>query len=121
MPTYTIMNTETNEEMDTMCSWDELEAFLEEHPAFKSVVTAPALISGVEGRSYRTDDGFKENMSRIAEAHPNSPLADKFGSNRAHKEINTMGVLNKHKIKSIGKSHDLTAIAREYRQGQLVK
>ena len=66
------------------------------------------------------DDGFKENMSRIAEAHPNSPMAQTYGSNRNHKEIKTYNAITKH-AKSIGKSHDLNAISKEYKQGQLVK
>ena len=36
----------------------------------------------------KTDEGFKENMQRVAAAHPNSPLADKFGgSTESHAEI----------------------------------
>lgn len=122
MPTYTLLNTETDEMSETFCSWSELESFLEEHPTFKSIVlTAPALVSGVAGRSFKTDDGFKENMARISEAHPNSPLADQFGTNKDIKTSNTNAVLKKHKIKSIGKSHDLNDISKEYKSGDLVK
>lgn len=122
MPTYTLLNTETDETTETFCSWSELDSFLEENPTFKSIVlTAPALVSGVAGRSFKTDDGFKENMARISEAHPNSPLADQFGTNKDIKTSKTNAVLKKHKVKSIGKSHDLNNISKEYKSGELVK
>ena len=122
MPTYTLLNTETDETTETFCTWSELDSFLEEHPTFKSIVlTAPALVSGVAGRSFKTDDGFKENMARVAEAHPNSPLADQFSTNKDIKTAKTNAVLRKHKVKSIGKSHDLNNISKEYNSGELVK
>ena len=40
MPTYTIRNTENDEQYDTICSWNELQDFLREHPAFMKVITA---------------------------------------------------------------------------------
>ena len=72
------------------------------------------------GKTHKLDDGFKENMSRIAEAHPNSPMAQTYGTSRNHKELKTYNAITKH-AKSIGKSHDLNAISQEYKQGQLVK
>ena len=41
---------------------------------------------------------MKEVFSRVAEAHPNSPLADRFGDNRSSA---------KKKVESIGKKHGL--------------
>ena len=120
MPTYTIRNTENDEQYDTICSWNELQDFLREHPVFMKVITAPMIVGGIEGKTHKVDEGFKENMSRIAEAHPNSPMAQKFGSNRTNQEIKTYNAVTKH-AKSIGKSHNLNDIAREYKQGQLVK
>ena len=38
MPTYTLLNTETDEMSETFCSWSELESFLEEHPTFKTII-----------------------------------------------------------------------------------
>ena len=46
----------------------------------------------------RMDGGMKETFSRIAEAHPNSPLADRFGSSQTNKQ---------KKIQNIGKKHGL--------------
>ena len=42
-------------------------------------------------------DRWKDNLSRIAEAHPGSPLAYRHGK-KSTKDINTRQVLKKHKI-----------------------
>tara|TARA_R110000782_G_C14649331_1_gene396530 strand:- start:23 stop:382 length:360 start_codon:yes stop_codon:yes gene_type:complete len=98
MPTYTIENTEENEIYDTVCSWNELQTFLSENPQYKKVVTAPAIVGGIEGKTHRVDDGFKENMSRIAEAHPNSPMAERYGHGKNIAETRVRNVAKKHKL-----------------------
>ena len=85
MPTYTIHDTKKDEYFDTICTWGELEEFLDNNPHCRKVITAPAIVSGVQGRSFKTDGGFNEVMSKISEAHPASPLADRYGSNESHK------------------------------------
>ena len=120
MPTYTIHDTKKDEFFDTICTWGELQLFLDENPQCRKIITAPNIVSGISGKTHKLDDGFKENMSRIAEAHPNSPMAQTYGTSRNHKEIKTYNAITKH-AKSIGKSHDLNSIAQEYKQGQLVK
>jgi len=119
MPTYTLTNTENGDTYNTFCSWNELETFLEEHPAFKKVVSAPSIIGGIDGKTHKVDEGFKENMQRIAEAHPNSPMAEKFGTNRTNKDLKTFNTVKKRT--SIGRAHNLDKISKEYRQGQLVQ
>ena len=98
MPTYTIENTEEDEIYDTVCSWNELQTFLSENPQYKKVVTAPAIVGGISGKTHKTDDGFKENMSRIAEAHPNSPMAERYGHGKNIAETRVRNVAKKHKL-----------------------
>jgi len=52
------------------------------------------------GRGPKVDGGFTENMQRIAESHPGTPLADRYGSSstRSTKEIKTREVLKKHGV-----------------------
>jgi len=40
---------------------------------------------------------MKEVFAKAAEAHPNSPLADRYGK-KSIKEIKTREVLKKHKV-----------------------
>ena len=43
----------------------------------------------------KTDSGWKENLSRIAEAHPRSALAKRYGK-KSIKQIKTEQVIKKH-------------------------
>jgi hypothetical protein len=49
------------------------------------------------GLGPKTDGGFNENMSRIAAAHPNSPLADRYGSSKTNAQIKAKKLYDKHK------------------------
>ena len=46
-------------------------------------------------------------------------MAEKYGTNRTNKDLKTFNTIKKRT--SIGKSHDLDAISKEYHQGQLVQ
>ena len=60
------------------------------------------IVSVVSGASYKTDQGWKDNLSRIAEAHPRSALAQQVGR-KSIKQAKTERVLAKHKAKKLGK------------------
>ena len=104
MPTYTIKDNDKDEYFDTICSWDQLQDFLEENPHYQKVITAPAIVSG---NGVKSDGGFKETMSRISEAHPNSPLAERFGSSGTHKNIKVKNIAKKHKLIDV-EGHNVT-------------
>ena len=54
-------------------------------------------LTQIGGVGPKTDGGFNENMQRIAEAHPGSPLAQRYGGHgMSHKEMKTRDVLKKH-------------------------
>jgi len=119
MPTYIITDIKKKETFEKLCSWNELEIFLQDNPNFKKELSAPKIVSGIEGKTHKVDDGFKENMQRISEAHPNSPMAQKYGTNRTNKDKKTFDTVKKRT--SVGKAHNMNNIAKEYRPGQLVK
>ena len=96
MPTYTFYNTETDEQFDDFMSWSQRETYLEENPHIEPMLTTAALVG--DHIVNRIDGCMKDTFSRIAEAHPNSPLADRFGSSRNSKQ---------KKIENIGKKHGL--------------
>lgn len=79
MPIYSIRNKKTGEEWEEMMSWSSLQEYLEANPQFESIITkAPGIIGGTGDRT-KPDDGFKEVLSKIADANPTSKLADDFG------------------------------------------
>ena len=43
------------------------------------VPTQMNIVSSVGSVDSKTDSGFKEVLSKAAEAHPNSPLAERYG------------------------------------------
>jgi len=71
MPTYTIKDSDKDEIFDTICTYDELQVFLENNPQCQKVITAPNIVSG---NGPKSDGGFNETMAKIADSHPNSPL-----------------------------------------------
>ena len=97
MPTYDFENTETGEVFEEMMSISAREQYLKDNPHIRQLVSGINIVSGVAGKSYRQDSGWKDNLSRIAEAHPGSPLAYRHGK-KSTKDINTRQVLKKHKI-----------------------
>ena len=54
------------------------------------------------GVNMKNDGGWKDNLSRIAEAHPNSELA-KQHKRRSTKEVKTQQVVEKHRRRQRGK------------------
>ena len=78
-------------------SISESEKFLRENPNIQKTPTAINLVRGVMGqKSLQTDQGWKENISRIAEAHPNSKLATQHGDKSA-KTVKTREAIAKWK------------------------
>ena len=80
MPRYTFQDTQTGDTWEEICSWDDRCAFLDENPHVKTLITgAPMLVGSRYTSGIKNDDGWKENLSRIAEAHPGSALASQHG------------------------------------------
>ena len=96
MPSYSFRNTETGEEFDDILTLSEREKFLEQNSHIEQLPSRVSIVGG-HGDRIKNDGGWKENMSRIAEAHPGSPLASRYGKDTA-KNINTRNVLKKHKV-----------------------
>ena len=95
MPTYTIKDNDKDEYFDTNCTWGELQLFLDENPQCQKIITAPNIISG---QNMKTDGGFNETMAKIADKHPNSPLAERYGKKESHSTIKVKNVAKKHKL-----------------------
>jgi len=102
MPIYTFENTKTGKVYDDMMSIAEKEEFLEKNKHIKQKLTTINISSGVMGVNMKNDGGWKDNLSRIAEAHPNSELA-KQHKRRSTKEVKTQQVIEKHRRRQRGK------------------
>ena len=100
MPVYTFLNKKTKKEYDEMMSIAEMEEYLDKNKHITQVLKGLNIVSGVG--SIKQDGGWKDNLSRIAEAHPNSPLADRYGK-KDIKKIKTQQALEKNKRRLRGK------------------
>lgn len=98
MPTYTFRDTETDEIFDVFMSISDAPRYAEQHPMHERYYgpgSAPQIVSGVSVRDKR-DDGFKEVMSKIAEKHPTSELANQYGT-KSIKQTQTERAVRKWK------------------------
>jgi len=96
MPIYTFYNKKTKKEYDDMMSISEMEDYLSKNKHITQVLQPINIVAGVSGLTHKNDQGWKENMSRIAEAHPTSPLAARYGK-KSTKQIKTEQALAKNK------------------------
>lgn len=102
MPTYSFFNSETGEEFESFMRISERDEYLKSNPHIQPVVTAPAIVSGVSTSTQnRVPDGFKEVLSKVAEAHPGSDLAQKH-SRKSIKQARTEQVVKKHVERTTG-------------------
>jgi hypothetical protein len=96
MPTYNFLNIDTGEELESFMKISEREEYLKSNPNIQSVMTAPAIVTGVStSKQNRVPDGFKEVLSKISEAHPASDLADKH-TKKSIKQARTEQIVKKH-------------------------
>ena len=93
MPTYTIRNKQFGTEKDIFCTYLELQEMLKSDD-IEQVLSAPALVGDHVVK--RMDGGMKEVFSKIGDAHPNSPLADRFSSGGSNAQKKVIDVGKKH-------------------------
>ena len=78
----------------------EMEENLDNNKHITQVLKGLNIVSGVG--SIKQDGGWKDNLSRIAEAHPQSALADRNGK-KTTKSMKTQQALAKNRRRIRGK------------------
>ena len=73
MPRYDFYNEETGELIEYTMSWRDLDDFKLNNPHLKQQVSAPQIVGGT-GDRVKTDDGFKEVLSKVGEAYKGSDV-----------------------------------------------
>lgn len=96
MPLYDFRDNRTGEEWEAFMSYDSMKELTQSGDI--TIVYKNMAIIGGRGDRVKTDNGFKEVLSKVAEAHPNSALADRHGS-KDNKTIKTREIIAKHKKK----------------------
>lgn len=96
MPFYKFLNMSSGEVEQHSLRISEYDQFKEANPHLERYFESedvPPTIGGVGG--IKTDGGFKEVLSKVAEAHPNSALAQKT-TTRSSTQVKTDQVKKKH-------------------------
>ena len=78
-----------------MMTISEMESYLKKNKHISQRITGINIVAGVSGMSYRSDGGWNEVKSKIAEAHPTSPFG-RANRRRWIKEVKTEQVVKKH-------------------------
>ena len=73
----------------------EMEKYLKKNKHISQVISGINIVASTGERTGKTDAGWKENLSRIAEAHPRSNLAKRYGK-KTIKQVKTEQVIKKH-------------------------
>ena len=98
MPTYSFRNNQTGEVEDKIMSWSSREEYLKENPNLETIITgAPGLVTSTGDRT-KTPAGFKEVLSKIADANPSSALASDFGK-KDSTSVKVRDIVQKHRAK----------------------
>ena len=102
MPIYTFYNKKTKKQFDDMMTISEMEEYLQKNKHIKQVIKGINIIASVGNRTTKTDSGFKEVLSKIGEAHPQSELARQT-TKKSIKQIKTEQAVAKNKRRIAGK------------------
>ena len=103
MPTYNFRNKKTGEVWEDLMTIAEMEKLTKKRHIELLPPTQMNIVSSTGSMDSKTDAGWKETLSKVAEAHPMSALASEMGT-KSTKQIKTQQVLKKHKARQSAKS-----------------
>ena len=98
MPNYDFRDDKTGEVTTHMMSWKDLDQFVKDNPNLTRVITAPHIVGGLGSGGVKPGGGLDEVFAKAADAHPGSPLADRYGK-KTIKQVKTDAVVEKHRKK----------------------
>ncbi len=96
MPTYKFHDYENNQSFEDFLSIDEKDKLLKLNPHIEQVPNGFAIVSTVGNLDSKTDGGFREVMSKIAEQNPHTPVAERYGS-RSIRDVKVEQAIKKWK------------------------
>ena len=86
MPNYEFINKETGDIKEYTMSYKDLDEFKKNNPHLSQLIGTPMIVGG-HGDRVKTDDGFKEVLSKIGENHKGSHLHKDSVKDSATKRI----------------------------------
>ena len=96
MPTYRFRR-KNGKEFEKIMMISEMEEYRKNNPKLELCIpTTLNIVSSVGTIDGKTDSGWKENLSRIAQRHPESPLGDRYGK-KTNAQVKTKELMNKYR------------------------
>ena len=95
MPTFRFLDNETNEVFEEFMSNSRKEELLEKNPHIQQLPTTFGITSMSGTFDSKTDNTWKEVLSKVAEAHPESVVGERYGK-KTTKEVRTRAIVDKH-------------------------
>jgi len=102
MPTYRFLNKRTKKEYTDLMSISDMEEFIKKKHITLLPPTQINIVSSVGNIDSKTDNGWKEVLSKVSEAHPASNLASQYGK-KSVKDTQVDRIIHKHRRKKAGK------------------
>jgi hypothetical protein len=102
MPTYNFYNSKTKETYTDLMSISDMEEFIKKKHITLLPPTQINIVSSVGNIDSKTDNGWKEVLSKVSEAHPASNLAAQYGK-KSVKDTQVDRIIHKHRRKKAGK------------------
>ena len=96
MPTYRFFNTKINKEWEELMTISEMEEFTKKKHIKLLIPRKLNIVSSVGNVDSKTDSGWKDTLSKISEAHPNSHLANQYGR-KSNTDVQVANMKKKHK------------------------
>ena len=100
MPTYRFYNKRTKEEYTDLMSISEMEEFIKKKHIKLLPPTQINIVSSTGSLDSKTDNGWKEVLSKVSEAHPASNLAAQYGK-KSVKDTQIEKIRKKHRNRII--------------------
>ena len=101
MPTYRFYNRKTGLVYEEYMMISEMEKLVKKKHIELLPPTQMNIISSTGSLDSKTDSGWKDTLSKISEAHPNSPLAKQYGSGKSVKDTQIENVRKKHRTRAL--------------------
>ena len=96
MPTYRFKDHNTGEIWEDLMPISDMEKFIKKKHIELLPPTQMNIVSSVGTLDGKTDNGWKETLSKISEAHPDSHLANQYGR-KSTKDTQIANMRKKHK------------------------
>ena len=99
MPTYRFKDHNTGDVWEEIMMIAEMEKFKKKKHIELLPPTQMNIVSGIGTIDGKTDSGWKDNLQRIAAAHPESALAERYGSGESSAKLKAKQVIKKHRAR----------------------